>query len=80
MKLVKEIAAALNVDFFDRLVIPYLQDNKIYLTKMFQFQDKLKAGELTQDTIVFNNLVDSKAKLESTWIVPVKESWHKQLL
>ncbi len=80
VKLVKEIAAALNVDFFDRLVIPYIQDNKIHLTKMFQFQDKLKAGELTQDTIVFNNLVDSKAKLESAWVVPVKESWHKQLL
>jgi hypothetical protein len=80
VKLVKEIAATLNVDFFDRLVIPYLQNDKIQLLKMFQFQEKLKAGELNEDTVVFNNLVDSKAKLESAWVVPVKESWHKQLL
>lgn len=80
VKLVKEIASALHVDFFDRLVISYLQNDKIQLTKMFQFQEKLKSGELSADTIVFNNLVDNKGKLESAWVVPVKESWHKQLL
>lgn len=80
VKLVKEIGAALNVDFFDRLVISYLQNDKIELSKMFHFQEKLKSGELSADTIVFNNLVENKAKFESAWMVPVKESWHKQLL
>lgn len=80
VKLVKEIGVALNVDFFDRLVISYLQSDKIELSKMFHFQEKLKSGELSADTIVFNNLVENKAKFESAWMVPVKESWHKQLL
>jgi len=80
VKLVKEIGVALNVDFFDRLVISYLQNDKIELSKMFHFQEKLKSGELSADTIVFNNLVENKAKFESAWMVPVKESWHKQLL
>lgn len=80
VKLVKEIGVALNVDFFDRLVISYLQNDKIELNKMFRFQEKLKSGELSADTIVFNNLVENKAKFESAWMVPVKESWHKQLL
>jgi len=66
--------------FFDRLVISYLQNDKIELSKMFHFQEKLKSGELSADTIVFNNLVENKAKFESAWMVPVKESWHKQLL
>lgn len=80
VKLIKEIQGALNVDFFDRLVISYLSDNKIQLCKMFQFQDKLKSGELNENTIVFNNLVENKLKLKNEWLVPVKSSWHKQLL
>jgi len=80
VKLVKEIQALLNIDFFDRLVLSYVQNDKIELCKMFKFEEKLKAGEINEDTLVFNNLVDTKAKLLSEWLVPVKSSWHKQLV
>ena len=78
--MIKQIQNALNIDLFDRLTTAYVQDGKIVLCKLFQFEDKLKSGELNAETIVFNNLVDSKEQLISSWIVPVKDSWHKQLM
>ncbi len=78
--MIKQIQSALNIDLFDRLTISYVKDGQIALCKLFQFEDKLKSGEVNADTLVFNNLVDSKEKLMSLWLVPVKESWHKQLL
>ena len=78
--MIKQIQAELNIDLFDRLTTAYIKDGKIALCKLFQFEDKLKSGELNAGTLVFNNLVDSKEKLLSSWLIPVKESWHKQLL
>jgi hypothetical protein len=77
--MIKQIQTALNIDLFDRLTISYVKEGQIALCKLFQFEDKLKSGEINQDTLVFNNLVDTKEKLISSWLVPVKESWHKQL-
>ena len=45
-----------------------------------EFQNYLKLEKLDQDTIVFNNMIQSKSELENSWEVPVKNSWHKQLL
>lgn len=78
--MIKQIQIALNIDLFDRLTTAYIQDGKIILCKLFQFEDKLKSGEVNANTLVFNNLVDSKDKLLSSWLVPMKDSWHRQLL
>ncbi|MFM7024367.1 MAG: ABC transporter ATPase [Flavobacteriales bacterium] len=78
--MIKQIQSALNIDLFDRLVISYVKDGQISLRKMFQFEDILKSGAADENTLVFNNMVATKEQLLSSWLVPVKDSWHKQLL
>jgi hypothetical protein len=43
------------------------------------FEDLVKNGSVTTDTIVYNNLVENFGELGSKWEVPFKESWHMQL-
>jgi len=78
--MIKQLQSALNIDFFDRLTTAYLRQGELLLCKLFYFEEKLKSGELNADTLVFNNMIDTKAKLVESWLTPVRDSWHKQLL
>ena len=35
----------------------------------------LEKGFIETDTLLFNNLVDTKEKLENEWLVPLNKSW-----
>jgi hypothetical protein len=37
-------------------------------------------GLITDETVVFNNLVDTKEAFEKNWEISLGESWHKQLV
>ncbi|MEQ8908628.1 MAG: ABC transporter ATPase [Vicingaceae bacterium] len=77
---VKDIEKAYQLDLFDRLNITYKSGNKIDALRMNDFQGALNKGQLTENTIVFNNLVETKGAFDTAWEVPVKESWHSRLL
>ena len=77
---IKRIQEAYGIDLFDRLNIAFKTANKIDTMRMNDFQLALTKGLLDENTIVFNNLVENKAAFETNWEVPVKESWHRQMI
>ncbi len=76
----KKIQEAYGIDLFDRLDIAFRTTHGIDTLRMNDFQTALSNGQLSEETLVFNNLVENKSDFESKWEVPVKESWHQQLL
>lgn len=76
----QKIQDAYQLDLFDRLNIAFKVSNKIDALRMNDFQEALEKGRLTENTTVFNNLVESKVDFENNWEVPLKDSWHKQLM
>lgn len=76
----KKIQEAFGIDLFDRLNIAFRTSNGIDSLRMNDFQAALSNGQLSEETLVFNNLVENKLDFETKWEVPVKESWHQQLL
>lgn len=78
---VRQLMDQLQVDLLDKLNLAYRNANGDIVTqRMANFQDDLKAGIHTAETLVFNNLVGTKADFQKGWEVPVKASWHRQLL
>lgn len=77
---IKEIESRYNIDCFDRMNIAYEIEGTICFKKMSEFQDSIDSGEINENTIVFNNLVESKKDFMENWKVPLVKSWHKQLL
>ncbi len=77
---IKSIGNDYQIELFDRLNIAYRNKDKIASMKIEDFQEALSNGELGEDTLVFNNLVETIYDFETAWEVPVKESWHAQLL
>jgi len=78
--LVKDIEQKYSVSLLDRLYVAYREGDKISSCMLDEFERKLQSNELTKDTIVFNNMVATKGDFESKWEVPVRESWHADLV
>ena len=69
-----------NLSFTNRLIITYKKDNEIQQISLANFESMLESGEADENTIVFNNLVQTKKEFDQKWEVPVKDSWHNKLL
>ena len=80
VRFIKDIQNAYQLDLFDRMNIAFMDGNKIDSLRMTDFQNALASNRLTENTIVFNNLIETKKGFMDSWQVPLKDSWHKQLL
>ena len=77
--LLKEIEQETGLNLFDRLQMAYRKGDKIAVAPRDEFERLIVSGEVTGDTIVFNNLITSYPELETHWEVPLKDSWHAQI-
>lgn len=74
-RIIKSLERQYSVNFFDRMTITFLVDGKAEGLPMNQVSYALQNGYIETDTPLFNNLVDTKEKLENEWLIPLNESW-----
>jgi hypothetical protein len=71
----------LAISLLDRTQIAFRDENQmIEIIHMMDFRAALEAGEIDEDTIVFNNLIENKGQLKRQWETVLANSWHKQWL
>jgi hypothetical protein len=80
VRFIKELGAAYGVDFFNRFYTCYWQDGSVAGIDFDTFKQKVAAGEISDSTIVFNNLVATLSGLDTDWQVPVAQSWHRNFV
>lgn len=80
VRFIKELENELQLDLMDKMNITFKDNDTINLVKLSDFQRFAKEKRITKETIVFNNMVNTKEDFESSWEVPAKESWHKRFL
>lgn len=78
--LVKKIEADFNTDLLDRMQVAYRKDGQIITVKLPQISILLEKAEITEKTIIFNNLVTTKKDWETNWEIPLKDSWILQTI
>lgn len=79
VQLMLSLEKQFNINLFDRFRIAYRDAQEIRTCNRGEFESMIKEGQITGNTIVFNNLVSTKKALDSNWEVPVKDSWHAQV-
>jgi hypothetical protein len=75
----KQLEQQFGINLFDRFNLAYRDGEEIISVPRHQFEELLKAGKINTETIVFNNLAQNIAELQTKWEVPFKDSWHIQL-
>lgn len=75
---VQDLGKVLEIDFFKRTQIVYVgEEGQMHDFELAKLNDLWQEGKLDESTKVFNNLVKTKAALETEWLVPIKETWMK---
>ena len=80
VRFIKGLENDLQLDLMDKMNITFKDNENINLVKLSDFQKFAKEQKVTSETIVFNNMVDTKEGFENNWEIPAKESWHKRFL
>ena len=81
VNLMKNLGSELNIDFFDRMLFSYIDDNgEVQVVSSTAFTQLHKEGVITDDTIVFNPLVKTLAQVKSDFQVKLKDSWHSNFV
>lgn len=75
VRLIKEMEKRYEVTLFDRTSLAFVVKDKVQLLPLSQLQYGMDNNFIEPGTIYFNNLVQTKAELETNWMIPVKDSW-----
>ncbi len=76
VRLIKEIENEYHVDLFNRFNIAYRVNDEVKVQAKEDFETLVNIKQVTPETIVFNNMVQTLADLDAKWEVPFKNSWH----
>ena len=77
---IQELEAQYNVTLLDRMNVSYRQGEHIDYKNLADFKKMVKEKAVSAQTIVFNNLVNTKIEYEENWEVPLEDSWHNRFL
>lgn len=77
---IQQLQNDLNIDLMDKMNVTFKDNDTVNLVKLSDFQKYAKEDKITQDTIVFNNMVNTKEDFEQKWEIPARESWHNRFL
>ncbi|MFY0631821.1 MAG: ABC transporter ATPase [Flavobacteriaceae bacterium] len=68
------------IELLDRMNVCFKQGEYVQYKELKDFKKLLKNKSVSEKTIVFDNLIQSKEELEHFWEVPIAESWYNRFL
>jgi hypothetical protein len=80
VRFVKQMETLFSIDLMNKLNVTYKEGQTIRLVNLSVFQEFANVQKITSETIVFNNMVQTKGDLESLWEVPAQKSWHRRFV
>lgn len=80
VRFMRQLGEQLRIDFLDRQTFAWLDDGQVRTATQEEFETLYQQGEIDDETLVFDNLVNTKEAFEKGWIKPLGKSWHHKLL
>jgi hypothetical protein len=80
VRFIQQLEKDYNVDLMDKMNVSYKQGEYVAYKDLKDFRKMAKDKSVTGNTIVFNNLVTTKADFLENWEVPARDSWHGRFL
>ncbi|WP_445454657.1 ABC transporter ATPase [Flavobacterium sp. 25HG05S-40] len=66
------------VDLLDKMNVTFKNGEHVAHKSLIDFKRMAKEKAVTENTIVFNNLVNTIEEFNENWEVPAGESWHSR--
>mgnify|MGYP000061864819 CR=1 FL=1 len=69
-----------DLELLDRMNVCFKQGEFVQYKEIKEFKKLLKNKSVSDKTIVFDNLIQTKEELAHFWEVPITESWYNRFL
>ncbi|MEM8524272.1 MAG: hypothetical protein AAGG68_06500 [Bacteroidota bacterium] len=76
----QQLQAKFDVNLFDRMTFAYQENGEVKTAHRSEFKQLYQAGKISDETLVFDNLVNTKGAFEKQWVKPLGESWHRKMV
>ena len=80
VRFIQSIEEEFSVILMDKMNVTYYNGDFIAHKSLIDFKKMAKAKSVSKNTVVFNNLVNTKIDYIENWEVPAKDSWHNRFL
>ncbi len=77
---IQSLEKEFGIDLMDKMNVTYYNGDFIAHKSLTDFKKMAKAKSVSKNTVVFNNLVNTKVDYIENWEVPAKDSWHSRFL
>jgi hypothetical protein len=75
---IQKLEQKYNVDLLDKMNVTFKLGEHIAHKPLAEFKKMAKEKAVSENTIVFNNLVNTVGEWSEYWEVPANESWHSR--
>ncbi|MGY5351616.1 ABC transporter ATPase [Wenyingzhuangia sp. IMCC45533] len=67
------------IELLDKLNVCFKQGEFVQYKDVKEFKKLIKSKSVNANTIVFNNLINTKEELESDWELPAEDTWYARM-
>lgn len=78
VRFIQDLEKEYGIELLDKMNVTFKVGEHIAHKSLIDFKKMAKEKAVTSSTIVFNNLVNTKAEFLEFWEVPASESWHNR--
>ncbi len=76
VRFIQDLEQTYQVELLDKMNVTYKTGDFIAFKSLIDFKKMAKDKAVNENTIVFNNLVNTVGEWYEYWEVPANESWH----
>jgi len=80
VRFIQQLELQFNLELLDKMNVTFRQGDYFVHKTLKDFREMAKAKAISKNTIVFNNLVDTKQGYREFWEIPASESWHNRFI
>lgn len=80
VRFIQQLEREFKIDLFDRMNIAFEENSEVKTMRMNEFEQMLQSSQISESTIVFNNLVQDLGEFKNRWKIPLKDSWHSRMM
>lgn len=78
VQFIQDLEKKYNVDLLDKMNVTFKLGDHVAHKTLIDFKKMAKDKAVTENTIVFNNLVNTIEEWNDNWEVPACDSWHSR--
>lgn len=78
VQFIQDLEKKYEVDLLDKMNVTFKLGEHIAHKPLIEFKKMAKEKAVSENTIVFNNLVNTIEEWNESWEVPAAESWHSR--